>query len=59
VASASSRVPEVAIRRFWVAKLSRRETCLRSYDTLGSHKYLATLANRHKEHGQLLHAWGL
>ena len=41
--------------RFRVAKLSRPETCLRSYDTRGAHRYLATLTNHHKGHGQLDH----
>jgi hypothetical protein len=50
--SVSSCVPEVAIRRFRVAKLSRPETCLRSSDTCGAHTYLATLANYHKEQAQ-------
>ena len=47
------RVPEVAISRFCVAKLSRPETRLRSLGTRQACRYLATLANHHKEHGQL------
>ena len=49
VATSSSCVPQVAIRRFCVAKLSRAETCLRSLDTRGAHSYLATLSNHHME----------
>ena len=56
VASLGSRVPEVAIRRFWVSGLSRPETCLRSKDTRGAHRYLATLANHYTELAIFAHA---
>jgi hypothetical protein len=44
-----SCMPVVAIRRFRVANLSQPETRLRSSDTRGAHRYLATLANYYKE----------
>ena len=40
---------EVAIPHFFVAKISRPESCLRPCDTCGAHSNLATLANHHKE----------
>ena len=49
VASGSSRVPQVANRRFCVAKLSRTETYLPSLDTRGAHNYLATNSNHRME----------
>ena len=53
VTSIGSSVPEVAIRRICVAKLSQPEACLRPLDMHGSHKHLATLANRHDESEQV------
>ena len=56
VASASSCVPEVAIRRLCIAKLSRLETCLRSKHSRGAYGYLAIPADHRQEHGRLPHA---
>ena len=56
VASISSCVPEVAIRRFCFAKLSRPETRLRPWDKIQVHRHMATLANHHKERGQFAYA---
>ena len=56
VASVSSCVPEVAIRRLCIAQLSRLETCLRSKDSRGAYKYLAIPADHRQEHGQFPHA---
>ena len=56
VASASSCVSEVEIRRLCVVKLSRPETCLRSQDTCRAHRYLATPTNRLNELHRLAHA---
>ena len=56
MAPTSPRVPEVAIPRFCLAKLSRPETRLRSLGTRGTCRYLATLASHHKEHGPIAHA---
>ena len=44
----SSRVPEMAIPRFCIAKLSRLETRLRPQDKREAYKCLATLAHSHK-----------
>ena len=56
LASVSSCVPEVAIPRFCIAKISPPETYLLSLDTRGAYRYLATLANYYKEHARLAHA---
>ena len=56
VATASSCVPEVEIRHFFFAKVSRPETYLPSQHTRGAHTYLATLANRHKERDDVVYA---
>jgi hypothetical protein len=57
MAPVSSCVSEVAIPRVFIAKFSQPETCLRTLDARGAHKYyLATPANHHKEHGRLAHA---
>jgi hypothetical protein len=55
LASLSSCVPEMEIRRFGVSELPRSETCLRSYDTRRAHRYLATRSNYSKGHGRLEH----
>jgi hypothetical protein len=46
----------VAVGHFCVAKLSRPETCLRSYYTRGAHGYLATHSNHYKGLGRFVHA---
>ena len=56
VTSVSSCVLQVAIRHFCIAKLSRPETCLRSWDTRRAHGYLATLANYYREYVRFAHA---
>ena len=59
VVSVSSCVPEVAIRRFCIAKLSRLETCLRSMDSRGTYGYLAIPADHRQERNRFTHAQGL
>jgi hypothetical protein len=55
VAPASSCVQEVAIHHFGIANHTRPDTCLRSLDTRGAHKYLAIPTNNNKEHGRSAH----
>jgi hypothetical protein len=56
LAAFSTRVREVEIRRFRVAKVSQPETCLRFLSKREACGYLATLANHHKKQDLLAHA---
>ena len=55
LASTSSRVPEVAIRRSRLASFSRPETRSHSRKTCGAHRYLATLSNYPEDREDVVH----